>query len=123
MSPARSYAPSSASCSLSCRISRQAIRLMWPVTSSTTSAACPALFSAGRRPPPPPPRQFVNNQYEQFGAPAVDLDGGQLVAAGAAPVDDGDRDAERCGMPHEPIAGEHRQRRARDQQRISLIDQ
>ena len=62
------------------------------------------------------PGQLVGQQHQQFGAAAVDLDGGQLVAAGASAVDDGDRDAPRGGMTHEPIAGEHGQRRARDQQ-------
>ena len=59
--------------------------------------------------------ELVGQQGQQFRAAAVDLDGGHVVAAGGAAVDDGHRHARADGVPHEPIAGEHRQRRPRDQ--------
>ncbi len=67
--------------------------------------------------------ELLGQQCQQLRAAAVDLDAGQLVAAGRAAVDDGDRHAQGRGVPHEAVTGEHRQRRTGDQQRLSVFDQ
>ncbi len=46
----------------------------------------------------------------------VELDGGEVVGAGGAPVHDHHGYAALGGVPHEPEAGHHRQRRAQHQQ-------
>lgn len=98
--------PNSADCGVPCR----AILGQEPRREETPGMGCASTNSPASN----------TSSSEQ---PPSTFDVSQTVTAGWAPIDDRDRQTEGSGVAREPVAGEHRQRRAGHRQCLSLGNQ